>query len=88
LASSPHIEASGGTGAKPKPGTRGAGVFAPLYHPIFCALLATAFASNVGTWMQDVGASWLMTSLAPSPLMVSLIQTAVNLPYFLLGLVA
>jgi MFS family permease len=29
-----------------------------------------------------------MTSLAPSPLMVSLIQTAVNLPYFLLGLVA
>jgi MFS family permease len=51
-------------------------------------LLATAFASNVGTWMQDVGASWLMTSLEPSPLMVSLIQTAVNLPYFLLGLVA
>jgi MFS family permease len=38
--------------------------------------------------MQDVGASWLMTSLDPSPLMVSLIQTAVNLPYFLLGLVA
>jgi MFS family permease len=65
-----------------------AGVFAPLRHPIFCALLATAFASNVGTWMQDVGASWLMTSLEPSPLMVSLIQTAVNLPYFLLGLVA
>jgi MFS family permease len=89
LASSPHIEPSGETGAKPKPGTRGAaGVFAPLLHPIFCALLATAFASNVGTWMQDVGASWLMTSLAPSPLMVSLIQTAVNLPYFLLGLVA
>jgi MFS family permease len=38
--------------------------------------------------MQDVGASWLMTSLEPSPLMVSLIQTAVNPPYFLLGLVA
>lgn len=38
--------------------------------------------------MQDVGASWLMTSLDPSPLMVSLIQTAVNLPYFILGLVA
>jgi hypothetical protein len=82
LASSPEIKASGGTGPKPKPGMRGAaGVFAPLRHPIFCALLATAFASNVGTWMQDVGASWLMTSLEPSPLMVSLIQTAVNLPY-------
>jgi len=38
--------------------------------------------------MQDVAASWLMTSLAPSPIMVSLIQTAVNLPHFLFGLVA
>src|ERR1700751_4647463 len=64
------------------------GTLAPLGYPIFGALFAVSFASNVGTWMQDVGASWLMTSLAPSPLMVSLIQTAVNLPYFLLGLVA
>jgi MFS family permease len=89
LAFSPHIDTSAGTGAKLKPSVRGtAGIFAPLHHPIVCALLATAFASNIGNWTQDVGASWLMTSLAPSPLMVSLIQTAVNLPYFLLGLVA
>lgn len=59
---------------------------APLRHTIFFALLTTTFASNIGMWMQDVGASWLMTSLAPSPVMVSLIQTAVNLPYFLLAL--
>jgi MFS family permease len=64
------------------------GTFAPLRHPIFFALLTAAFASNIGTWMQDVGASWLMTSLAPNPVMVSLIQTAVNLPFFLLALVA
>src|ERR1700741_3973329 len=64
------------------------GAFAPLSYPIFRAILVVTFTSNVGTWMQDVGASWLMTSLAPSPLMVSLIQTAVNLPYFLLGLIA
>jgi MFS family permease len=62
--------------------------FAPLSYPIFRAILVVAFASNIGTWVQDVGASWLMTSLAPSPLMVSLIQTAGNLPYFLLGLLA
>ena len=64
------------------------GTLAPLSYPLFGALFAVSFASNIGTWVQDVGASWLMTSLAPSPLMVSLIQTAGNLPYFLLGLFA
>jgi predicted MFS family arabinose efflux permease len=38
--------------------------------------------------MQEVGASWLMTQLAPSPLVVSLIQTAEALPVFLLALAA
>ena len=28
---------------------------------LFLALLTTAFASNIGIWMQEVGASWLMT---------------------------
>ena len=64
------------------------GTFAPLSYPIFKALMAVSFASNIGTWVQDVGSSWLMTTLAPSPMMVSLIQTAGNLPYFLLGLLA
>ena len=61
---------------------------APLSYPVFGALFAVSFGSNLGTWVQDVGSSWLMTSLAPSPVMVSLIQTAGNLPYFLLGLLA
>ncbi len=64
------------------------GILAPLTYPVFEALFAVSFASNIGTWVQDVGSSWLMTSLAPSPVMVSLIQTAGNLPYFLLGLLA
>lgn len=38
--------------------------------------------------MHNVGADWLMTSLAPSPLMVSLMQTAENAPLFLLALPA
>ncbi len=38
--------------------------------------------------MQDVGASWLMTSLAPRPLTVALVQAASNLPFFLLALPA
>jgi predicted MFS family arabinose efflux permease/quinol monooxygenase YgiN len=47
-----------------------------------------AVVSNIGTWMHDVGAVWLMTSLAPSPIMVALMQTATSLPFFLLALPA
>ena len=32
--------------------------------------------SYTGTWMQNVGAGWLMTELSPSPLMVSPVQAA------------
>ncbi|MGH6960781.1 MAG: MFS transporter, partial [Dongiaceae bacterium] len=45
-------------------------------------------ASNIGTWLHDVAAGWLMTSLAPTPLMVALIQAATSLPIFLLALPA
>src|SRR5207244_8278417 len=44
--------------------------------------------SNIGTWMQNVGAAWAMTSLSPSPLMVALVQSATSLPVFLVGLPA
>jgi ribose/xylose/arabinose/galactoside ABC-type transport system permease subunit len=37
-------------------------------------------------WMNDVAAAWLMTSLAPTPLWVALVQSASTLPVFLLGL--
>src|SRR5437870_7244235 len=38
--------------------------------------------------MHDASAAWLMTGLAPSPIMVSLMQTATSLPFFLLALPA
>jgi MFS family permease len=44
--------------------------------------------SNIGTWMHTVAASWLMTTLATSPLPVALVQTATTLPVFLLSLPA
>lgn len=44
--------------------------------------------SNIGTWMNDVGAGWLMTELAPSPAMVALVQAATTLPVFLFALPA
>jgi MFS family permease len=44
--------------------------------------------SNIGTWMHDVGAGWLMTSLSPSPSMVALVAAADTLPVMLLALPA
>jgi MFS family permease/quinol monooxygenase YgiN len=44
--------------------------------------------SSIGTWMHDVGAAWLMTSLSPSPFLVALMQAASSLPFFLLALPA
>jgi MFS family permease len=44
--------------------------------------------ANTGMWMQNTGAGWLMTSLAPSPFMVSLVQVASLLPVMLLALPA
>src|ERR1700685_3184371 len=38
--------------------------------------------------MQDVGAARVITDLAPSALLVALVQTATNLPVFLLGVPA
>src|SRR5438270_1768900 len=60
----------------------------PLRQSRFRALWIAAVASNVGTWMHSVGAEWLMTTLAPAPLMVALMQTAENAPTFLLALPA
>ena len=62
--------------------------WSPLARPVFRALWLASCASNVGTWMHDTSAAWLMTSLAPFPLMVSLMQTATSLPFFLLALPA
>ena len=44
--------------------------------------------SNIGTWMQNVGAAWHMATLSSSALLVALVQTATYLPVFLLGIPA
>lgn len=64
------------------------GAWAPFRHGVFAVLWTATVISNVGTWMNEVGAGWLMTSLAPSPLMVALVQTATTLPVFLFALPA
>jgi MFS family permease len=62
--------------------------FAPLRAPVFRALWIATIVSNLGTWMQDVGESWLMVSLTKSPILVALVETAGSLPVVLLALPA
>lgn len=50
--------------------------------------LTANFFSKIGLWVHDLGAAWLMASLAPTPLMVALIQSATSLPMALLALPA
>ncbi len=67
----------------------------PTTHPAsawvpgtFAVLWTATLISNIGTWTNDVGAGWLMTSLAPSAAMVSMVQAATTLPIFLFALPA
>src|SRR5215470_8161541 len=67
---------------------RGMSAWAPLREPLFRTLWIASVVSYSGTWMQNVGAGWLMTQLTSSPFMVSLVQAAMALPVFLVTLPA
>ena len=60
----------------------------PLRAPTFRNLLVADVVSDMGTFMQSVGAAWLMISLHAGPLYVALTQTASALPYFVFALPA
>ncbi len=60
----------------------------PLRLPTFRNLLVADVVSDIGTFMQSVGAAWLMVSLHAGPALVALTQTASSLPYFVLALPA
>ncbi|MCC2664418.1 MAG: transporter [Geminicoccaceae bacterium] len=66
----------------------GGGVLAPLRLHVFRALWLANLVSATGTIVQGVGAAWLMTTLAGTPDLVALVQTATYLPILLLALLA
>jgi MFS family permease len=62
--------------------------WAPLGEPLFRSLWIASVISYTGTWMQNVGAGWLMTQMTLNPFMVGLVQAAGALPVFLVILPA
>ena len=61
--------------------------WAPLRIRLFRTLWIAVLVSNVGTWMQTVGAQWLVVHDAHAAILVSLVQTAYTLPAVLFALV-
>ena len=59
----------------------------PLRNGTFRVLWLAVFASNVGLWMQTVGAQWLLVHRARAALLVPLVQVADMLPDLLFGVV-
>jgi MFS family permease len=65
-----------------------ASLWRPLRSSTFRNLLIADVVSDVGAFMQSVGAAWLMVSLNAGPVYVALTQTASALPFFILALPA
>jgi len=62
--------------------------WSPLQYRVYRYLWIALLASNIGTWMQAVGAAWLMVQLHASPAVVALVQTASYLPVVIVGVAA
>jgi len=65
---------------------RPASAWSPLQHRSFRHRWLASIVSNLGTWMQDTAATWLMTILTGSPLLIALMQTAASFPVLVFGL--
>jgi MFS family permease len=61
--------------------------WAPLRSGVFRALWLAVLVSNIGAWMQTVGAQWLLVSVPHASILVALVQTADYLPDMMFGLV-
>ena len=62
--------------------------WSPLAVPAFRTVWTATLVANIGAWVASVGTGWLMTTLDPSPIWVSLVGAATALPMFLFALPA
>ena len=71
--------------AAPPPARASLSAWAPLASPVYRALWIAQFVSNLGTWMQTVGAQWMLVDEPTAAVLVPFVQTAITLPVMLLG---
>ncbi len=64
------------------------GAWSPLTQPVFRRMWLAVLASNIGTWIHDVSAAWVMAENTGSPFMVAAVQSATTLPVVLLAVLA
>ncbi len=62
--------------------------WAPLRRRAFAILFAAQMGSNIGVWMQVVGAQWFLVENADSTALVAWVQTATLIPVLFLALPA
>lgn len=62
--------------------------WAPFRSRVFAIVWMAVMLGNIGTWIRDVGAGWLMTTLSASATAVAMVQVATTLPIFLFSLSA
>ena len=62
--------------------------FSPLRNAAFRALWLAGIVSNIGAWMQTVGAQWLLVEQDSPTWLVALVQTAASVPVLLLAIPA
>src|SRR4030088_1045177 len=74
--------------ADSKPASAPPSAWSPLAVPAFRTVWTATLVANIGAWMASVGTGWLMTTLDPSPIWVSLVGAATALPMFLFALPA
>jgi MFS family permease len=74
-----------GDGGPAAPATD-ASIWAPFRRRAFRWLWLGMTVSTVGTWMQTVGAQWLLVDASNAAVLVSLVQAANTLPVMLLAL--
>src|ERR1700722_4382165 len=58
-------------------------IWVALRNPVFCKLWLASVVSGCCVAAHDMAATWVMNTMTPSPLYLSLLSTAASLPFFL-----
>ena len=82
------IRVAKGSGSHAPPKSVAPSPWSPFRSRVFTVIWTATVVANIGSWMYNAAAGWLMTSLDTDALSVSLVQVASGLPMFLFAMPA